>query len=309
MASEPADPARALAESETRLRAVLENIADGVVTIRADGTIELWNRAAAELFGWSAAEIVGRNVSLLVTGTESHGGHEGHVRRYLDTGEGRIIGKGPRALVGRHRSGAPIPIDVAVSVVPGTAPPTFIATLRDASVRRRTEDELRHLATHDALTGLPNRTLLLDRIGHALATARRSAERVAVLFVDLDRFKPINDALGHDVGDRVLQEIARRFEHGLRASDTVARLGGDEFVVVARVGCPEDAATIAAKLERAASAPVRIGEHVLQVGASTGIALGPDDATAPAELVRRADAAMYQCKRARRPSLPAAGAP
>lgn len=163
--------------------------------------------------------------------------------------------------------------------------------------RKLAEQRIRHMAQHDALTGLPNRALLSDRLEQSLIQARRHGHRVAVMFLDLDRFKAINDSLGHEVGDELLKEIARRLRGVVRAADTVGRLGGDEFVVVLHE--TQDAAAAAHVAEKIIAAfvpPVRVGPHELRASTSIGIALYPEDGdTAPA-LLKCADAAMYHAK-------------
>jgi diguanylate cyclase (GGDEF)-like protein/PAS domain S-box-containing protein len=169
--------------------------------------------------------------------------------------------------------------------------------LHDITARKQGETMLRFLATHDQLTGLPGRALLTDHLQGALARAHRAGTQVAVLFADVDRFKYVNDTLGHDVGDRLLQVIAQRFRATLRAADTVGRLGGDEFVVLAEgLGETQEAAGLAEKLLAALAEPVHIGGHELYVSASVGIALGPADGTDPGTLLKNADIAMYRAK-------------
>jgi diguanylate cyclase (GGDEF)-like protein len=163
---------------------------------------------------------------------------------------------------------------------------------------RRTKEQLRDLAYHDPLTGLPNRSLLYDRLGLAIAHAHRAAGQLAVLFLDLDDFKAVNDSHGHGAGDRLLVELATRLRNGVRAGDTVARLGGDEFVLLLdSVTGAEDAARVAAKVLAAVRAPFRRHGHDLLVTASIGVSVYPADGTSAEELVRSADAAMYRDKR------------
>lgn len=161
-------------------------------------------------------------------------------------------------------------------------------------------DELARSSQRDALTDTPNRALMLDRLENAISLARRHVTRLAVLFLDLDQFKHINDTLGHAVGDEVLQLVARRLESVVRASDTVSRHGGDEFLVlIGEVAKASDAAVIAAKILAVLTAPCQVGEHLLRLSASLGIATYPDDGEDAASLVSRADAAMYRSKRRR----------
>lgn len=158
---------------------------------------------------------------------------------------------------------------------------------------------MRHLAQHDRLTGLPNRALFHDRLDHALAVARRQQVRLALVFIDLDGFKPVNDALGHQAGDRVLQQVATRIKGSVRESDTVARLGGDEFVLLLPQVDDEEAASLTAhKVRDALQAPMVVGTHQVEIGASIGIALYPDHSHDADALMSKADTAMYEAKRA-----------
>jgi diguanylate cyclase (GGDEF)-like protein len=167
---------------------------------------------------------------------------------------------------------------------------------------KRSEEEIRQLAFHDALTGLPNRRLLMDRIAQALAHARRHQHSMAIMFLDLDRFKQINDTLGHEAGDELLKQVAARLRRCVRSEDTACRSGGDEFIIVLpEITHPRDAALVAEKVIRAVSEPVIVGDHRLQVTTSIGIAVypvaGPDDLQA---LMKKADTAMYSAKAAGR---------
>jgi len=169
---------------------------------------------------------------------------------------------------------------------------------------QESENRLSHLAHHDPLTGLPNRRALLDRMQQAMALAKRQQTRLALLFVDIDGFKPVNDAFGHDVGDALLQVLATRLTQHVRQADVVARLGGDEFVVLLNdVDGPDSVATVAAKLVDALSQPCDIRYHTVQVGASIGFALYPDQAVDMDEWLALADRAMYQAKRSGRKTV------
>jgi diguanylate cyclase (GGDEF)-like protein len=171
-------------------------------------------------------------------------------------------------------------------------------TLRSALLAaRKTREELRTLAYHDTLTGLPNRSLLQDRLAVAIAHARRQATRLAVLFLDLDDFKAVNDSFGHDFGDRLLVEVAGRLRASVRAGDSVARFGGDEFVVLLdEVSEAQDAAHVATKVLEALRAPYRLDGRLVRVAASVGMSVFPDDGASCGELLRQADAAMYRNK-------------
>ena len=179
--------------------------------------------------------------------------------------------------------------------------PGWIAVAIDTTDRRVAEDDARHLAHHDPLTGLPNRRLLIDRLDRALTRDDRSGELVGLLFCDLDNFKMINDVYGHAGGDRLLHEVARRFEDQARGSDTVARVGGDEFVIVLQgLAEPDDATRIAERIRAAIARPIVAGEHQMRVTCSIGVAIADDATTDVDSLLARADAAMYRAKEAGR---------
>jgi diguanylate cyclase (GGDEF)-like protein/PAS domain S-box-containing protein len=205
--------------------------------------------------------------------------------------DGRVVGMLCLEKIGARRFWKPEDVDFAQGVA------TMIALSIEASQRKQAEEKLVQLAHYDALTGLPNRNLLQDRLRQSLAVANRGHSKVALMFLDLDRFKTINDSLGHLVGDRLLQEIAGRLTGAVRAGDTVARLGGDEFVVVLQnVRSGGDAAMVAQNLLDAVSPPVLLEGAELHVSASIGISLYPEDGTDVESLMRAADVAMYHVK-------------
>lgn len=188
--------------------------------------------------------------------------------------------------------------EVAVSAIMGSNSPQILVVMVDISERKLAEQRLQHLALHDALTGLSNRTLLFDRIGSSIAAARRNKSSFALFFLDLDNFKPINDAFGHDSGDIALQTVASRLRDCVRESDTVARVGGDEFVILARdISERKNAEAVAAKVTAAISAPLMISNRNFLVGASIGIVLYPEHGRDADTLMQHADAAMYSAKR------------
>jgi diguanylate cyclase (GGDEF)-like protein/PAS domain S-box-containing protein len=180
-----------------------------------------------------------------------------------------------------------------------------IVVSRDVTDRKKVEEQLLHATNHDNLTGLPNRALLNDRLKLAIATARRNKGHIlALMFIDLDKFKPINDTLGHAIGDKLLTKIATRIQTCLRASDTAARLGGDEFVVLLpSINSHHDALLVAEKIRHAICQPARISGHILNVSPSIGIATYPDNGKDEVELLRHADAAMYSAKQSGRDTV------
>ena len=285
-----------LKETEGYVQAILSSVDEGLATISETGIIETFNPAMARLFGYAPEEVIGQNVSMLMP--EPHRSHhDDYIRHYLETGEARVIGIG-RELVGRRRDGTEFPIDLRVSEFRLGDKRRFIGTVRDATGRKEAERRLEHVATHDALTDLPSRALIQVRTDQLIRRAERSGQLFAVMFVDLDGFKAVNDSVGHEVGDRLLREVARRLRETLRVEDTVGRLGGDEFVVLtSALVTPMDAALIADKLLRVLSVPYPLDGHTLYTTASVGVALYPQDGRDTDTLLRNSDAAMYQAKR------------
>ena len=174
-----------------------------------------------------------------------------------------------------------------------------VGDIVDITEQKKSEQVLKYLATHDPLTGLPNRTLFSDRLHHALLLARRSNSNVAVMFIDLDGFKSVNDAFGHEMGDHVLERVARRLNSCVRESDTLARFSGDEFtLVVENITNPEDAAVIAQKIVTKLSVPLQEEGQQITITASIGISIYPDDGEDERRLLKTADEAMYRVKKA-----------
>lgn len=284
-----------LRDSESRVQAILNNVDEGIVTISERGEIELFNPGAERLFGFSNAEAVGRNVSLLMP--EPHRSeHDGYIARYLQTGEAHVIGVG-REMTGQRKGGETFPMDLRISEFYLADRRHFIGIIRDITERKAAEAKILHLANYDALTGLPNRNLAKDRIQQAIARAQRAGAKFAVMFIDLDQFKTINDSLGHNVGDALLQTVAGRILACLREEDTVGRQGGDEFIVLlGSLNSPEDAAVVAHKILHALSAPCSINERELHTSASIGIAIYPEDGHDVETLLKSSDTAMYHAK-------------
>jgi diguanylate cyclase (GGDEF)-like protein len=201
--------------------------------------------------------------------------------------------------MGKRKNGSLFPLEFVVSSMQVGSRHMFIATLRDISERKAHTDALEYQALHDALTGLPNRSLFGDRLRQALLAARRNQKMFGVLLLDLDRFKDINDALGHDRGDSLLQEVTARLRGVLRATDTIARLGGDEFAVLTiDARHPDDVVATAKKILASLEGPFAIADQMVETGASIGIAMYPVHGDDPSTLLRRADVAMYVAKRA-----------
>ena len=215
---------------------------------------------------------------------------------FQKTGKGNAIGK-TLELSARRKDGREIDINLSLSAVKIEGSWHSVGIVQDISERKRAEEHIRHLATHDPLTDLPSLRLAMDRLASALSIAHRYKRIAAVMFVDLDGFKNVNDTLGHDAGDYTLQEVARRLLSCVRETDTVARIGGDEFLIIAtEINSPDNAAQIAEKIIQAVSQPVMIHGRQALIGASIGIALFPDHSDDKDQLIKLADEAMYKVK-------------
>lgn len=279
-----------IAQREARQRAVLETAAEGIVTLDADGRIETVNKAAEKIFGCSADEVVGQPFIQFLAPEA--------LERFL-TANGLPAASSCVELSGHRRSGEKCELMLSVSETLVGGARCFTIFVQDISERIAYEARLAHLATHDSLTGLPNRALFTDRLKQVLAHADRGEHIVAILFLDLDRFKEINDNLGHHIGDRVLQAAARRLKGCLRTEDTLARLGGDEFtLILPQLERPTSAAIVAENIVQAMERPFLAGDCELSISCSIGIATFPFDGKDADELARNADAAMYAAKRA-----------
>ena len=297
---------RRLKDLAGHMQAVMDGMFDSLVVIDAKGLITSFNKAASASFGYSSDEVVGRNVSLLMP--EPHRSqHEGYLQRYLSSGVPHVIGM-PRELAGQRRDGSVFPLKLSVSKVARAGQITFVGLLRDITEERRQLDEIQRLAFYDPLTGLPNRRLLMDRLKQALASSERIGRHGALMFLDLDHFKQLNDILGHDVGDQLLQQVAARIHACLRETDSVSRLGGDEFVTLleslsAEIGEAEaEALQVANKILRALDQPYKLGDNIYQGTSSIGITLFSGESESVEALLRHADRAMYQAKAAGRNS-------
>ncbi|HXS51335.1 MAG TPA: EAL domain-containing protein [Usitatibacter sp.] len=257
-----------------------------------------WNPAAEAIFGFPAYEMLGKPLAPALTTTDAREDMEAMCRELLESGEGNKT-----TLVNAARNGRTIhcewyntPLVDAQGTVTG-----FASLVQDITERLNTERTIHYMAHHDALTGLPNRRLMQDRLNQAIMAARRKQRHVAVLFLDLDRFKVVNDTLGHDTGDFILKDVARRLVACVREVDTVSREGGDEFVVILPdLERPENARVVADKILEVLSRPVEIGGHEIHVTPSIGISHYPNDATDVHQLLKHADNAMYQAKDAGR---------
>ncbi|MGE5469334.1 MAG: EAL domain-containing protein [Bacteroidota bacterium] len=282
------------AEDQLRLYAqVFTSAAEGMAITDADSRILAVNPAFCAITGYTLEEVVGLTPAILHSGRQNPEFYRQMWKELLRRGQWQ------GEIWNRRRDGGLYPEWLSVAAVRDSAGLTrnYIGIFTDISERKESEARIQHLAHHDALTGLPNRVLLEDRISQAIAKSRRSEKQAAVLFIDLDRFKNINDTLGHEVGDNLLIQAARRGLGVLRETDTLCRLGGDEFVVVLpEIDQLQYAMHVTRKLLAELGQPYLLAGHALTVTASAGIALWPDDGQTVSELLRKADAAMYRAK-------------
>jgi diguanylate cyclase (GGDEF)-like protein/PAS domain S-box-containing protein len=303
---------RQASESDTLRRTIVNSAPFAIIATNPQGVIQAINPAAEVLLGRSAESVVG-----LATPELFHDPAEVAQRaRQLTQELGREIAPGFEVLAARARRGDPeerewtyvrhdgqrVPVVLTVTALHNEHGDLtgFLGIAYDVTERKRAEESIRHLAQHDALTGLPNRTLLEERLNQALARARREMTSVALMFIDLDRFKNINDSLGHPVGDTILRNVAQRISHAVRGSDTVARMGGDEFVVLlprlSQGTQQADCEAVARKVLAVLGEPMQAGSHELRVTASIGVATFPEAGHDAASLMRAADVAMYHAK-------------
>ncbi|MGH9035328.1 MAG: putative bifunctional diguanylate cyclase/phosphodiesterase [Acidimicrobiia bacterium] len=286
----------ALRAGEERLRAVIETAGDAFIGMDDAGLVTDWNRQAERAFGWSREEAIGQRVADLIIPARFRSSHRQGLRRFLTTGTSAILGE-RLELYATARDSREFPVELAVWATRMGPTYAFSAFIHDISERKDLEAELINQALHDPLTGLANRTLLLDRLAHALARSGRSGSPTTVLFLDLDGFKTVNDSLGHSVGDKLLMAVAQRLGGCLRPADTIARLGGDEFAVLLEDTATEAATAIAERLGRGLATPFDVGAREILARASIGLATGAPGQRAADELLRDADLAMYMAKR------------
>ena len=284
-------------QADERLRlnaAMIKSIRDAVVVTDLVPRIEAVNPAFTDITGYAANEVLGRNPGMLKSGRHDRHFYQALWRELLERGiwQGEIWN--------RRKNGEIYPEWLSISTVRDAQgiPTHYVAVATDISQLKENEAQLERLAHYDPLTGLPNRLLLLSRIDRAVQHAQRYRTHVAVLYIDLDRFKTVNDSLGHPMGDELLMAVAKRLQERLRGEDTLGRLGGDELLVVLEdLREPRGAAQVARNILEAMAEPyILSGGQSIYTGVSIGISLYPDDSSDASELIRNADTAMYQAK-------------
>ena len=292
---------RKRAERKLRLAAAtLEHLGEALVIADASHRVVSINPAFSKMTGYPPEEVLGRTLKDLIAQPSLHQ-HSVQFQDMLAIAEHSGIWEGE--IWTRRKNGEIFPQRLILSTVHegGDRILNYVGVLNDITQHKEYEAQLRHIAYHDALTSLPNRKLFAERCQQAILRAQRTGGECAVLYLDLDRFKPINDTHGHEVGDKLLQEVACRMQGCVRATDTVARLGGDEFVVLLDgLGSRQNAETVAGKMVTDLARPFRLEEVSLLVSASVGVAVWPEHGQDVESLLRQADRALYQAKQAGR---------
>ena len=291
---------RAVQSAAEHVRGVLDNVADGIISTDESGVVEFFNRAAQRLFGYALAEVRGQDAKMLIAEPYRRD-FVSHLSNYLRPGKSQASVSGSRELWGQRKDGSIFPMEFRASEMLLGGERRFVGILHDISAQRAQKDALEYQSLHDPLTGLPNRMLFNDRLRQAIVVGHREREPLVLLIMDMDRFKEVNDTLGHQVGDLLLQQVALRLAATLRQSDTVARLGGDEFAVLPAGGTDlEGGSHTAKKILRALEHPFVVDGRNIDVGASIGIAQCPEHGEEADTLMRHADVAMYVAKRTKR---------
>jgi diguanylate cyclase (GGDEF)-like protein/PAS domain S-box-containing protein len=285
--------------SRKRKAAMLEAALDCVISIDDLGRIVEFNPAAERTFGWARADVVGKDMARLLIPERLRDAHRAGIQRAAmmdsaETLERRMESTAVRA------DGAEFPIELSLTRLPSDGPPVFTAFLRDITTQRKRTHQLTFRATHDGLTKMLNGAAFMERLAVAARQANIGGRSdVAVLFVDLDKFKAINDRFGHSTGDRLLMAVARRLRTCVRPTDSIARMGGDEFaVLLERVDDPSDIQTVVDRIREELVRPFHVDGHAIRATASVGIATGSQVGPRAEDLIRAADAAMYEVKAA-----------
>jgi diguanylate cyclase (GGDEF)-like protein/PAS domain S-box-containing protein len=282
------------AEAGMRLSAkVFEQNSEAIIVTDAENQIAMVNRAFCEITGYSEEEVLGRNPRFMASGRQSIQFYRAMWRELLDKNNWR------GEIWNKRKNGEIFPELLTISTARDEdgAISHYIGVFIDITERKQEEERIIRLANYDTLSGLPNRNLLADRIEQGVAQAERHGSKLAMLFIDLDHFKHINDSLGHDIGDELLKQVAERLKLCLRRTDTLARQGGDEFIaLVTDIGSETEAGFVAEKMVAACADGFEVNHHLLHVTPSIGISMCPEDGNTQVQLMRNADLAMYRAK-------------
>ncbi len=315
--------AKSALNNEKKLRAIVNGALDGIVTIDEEGNITEFNVAAEDIFGYKQDELIGKSLSDIMVPPSARAAHNDGHALFVKTGIKHIVDKRVE-LIAMRSDGSEFPIELSITSLKESGFPLVTAFIRDISLQKKAQLEIENLAYYDVLTGLPNRRLLLDRFQRAVVNAKRLGTSCVLIFLDLDNFKLLNDTRGHEIGDKLLVEVAKRLESSVRAGDTVARLSGDEFIVILenidndKNLAYQQASEVAQKLLMSLNKSYSLALIEYTTTASLGLTLfngddttmtinhHPKTSTEPEDLLsfedhlRHADVAMYQAKSAGR---------
>jgi diguanylate cyclase (GGDEF)-like protein/PAS domain S-box-containing protein len=292
---------RSASEKEREMRTIMGSVGDGIITIDVHSVIQSVNAAACDIFAYTADELIGNTLMMLMP-IDLRNSHENGINHLLEGRSPHLIGQGNVEIRGLRKDGMEFPLELTISEVPLFGKRLFVGVMRDITERKEIHRKLSNLAQYDSLTGLPNRLLFMDRLSTAMERAKRSGATIALMFLDLDGFKQINDTLGHQAGDELLIQFADRMSSLMRKVDTVARLSGDEFnVLLEQLNAPEaDAKRVAEKIVASMQKPFSIADQNVIVTVSVGIVV--HDARIEdiqvGDLLSRADKQMYLAKNA-----------
>ena len=283
-------------ERGSLLSAIIESALDSFLAVDHEGKILEFNSAAELMFGLARWEAIGRSMADLIIPARYREAHRRGMARYLRTQESPILGKRIE-LTAMRADGSEFPVELVVTPIYLQETPQFVGYMRDISERKKVTEQLVQLTQYDVLTGLANRSYFRDQLSLAMARAKRSGQLLALLFLDLDHFKEVNDTLGHRIGDLVLQAAARLLKESLREVDTIARLGGDEFtIILENITDLEQVVTAAEKIKKAFFEPLVVEGREISLAASIGITIYPGSANNVDALLQNADLAMYRAK-------------
>jgi len=282
------------------LNTILENVIDSIVTFSGEGTVEFFNPSAERLFGYSASEVIGENVMLLMP-PPCLDLPDQSLSNHPVTELKELLGTGPCEMDVKHKNGNCMPIELIISEATISGKHAFIGIIRDITERKNAIERLSESTSRDLLTGLTNRTLFNDQLRYAIDMAKINHTKMALLYIDIDQFKLVNDTLGHATGDLLLQKMAQRLLLHFSGTKTVARLGGDEFaVILENIQDMNSAITNAQGLINAFNSPFVINSHEIFSGVCIGISIYPDDAHDSTSMLKNADISMYKAKAAGR---------
>ena len=286
-------------EARTRLEVILNTAADTIIVINHQGIIESVNHAATKVFGYTIHEMMHRNVSMLMPSPYAEQ-HDGYLANHMASGQAKILGKNME-LIASHKNGHTFPIEMVISAVKLEDRTLFTGIVRDITERKLAEEKIFYQANYDALTTLPNRAMFMRTLKTTYQKAEQNNQAFALIFVDLDRFKWVNDTLGHAAGDTLLKASAERIQATLGGKDMVARLGGDEFIVILQDDSKlKQVETTTRTILDALNEPFTLAGQAVNISGSLGVALYPQDANNADDLLKNSDEAMYLSKKAGR---------